>query len=101
MINITTTELKENERNDKLKVDIYVPLGQCACMYEHFINNVFSTLMEYVKYVEFETKALDSPEAKKLNLHGNCIVLDGTKVILEPYNLKRELSNLLKTKGLL
>lgn len=90
---------EDNQTSKKLKVDVYVPLSQCACIYEHFINNVFSTLMEYMKYIEFETKSLDSDDAKKLNLHGNCVVLEGSKVIAEPYRLKRELYNLLKSKG--
>jgi len=96
-----TVKGEEEQRKEKLKVDIYVPLSECACMYEHFINNVFSMLMEYMKYIEFETRSLDSEDAKKLNLHGNCVVIDGAKVIAEPYRLKRELSSLLKSKGLL
>ncbi len=92
---------QDNQINERLKVDIYVPLNQCACMYEHFINSVFSILMEYMKYIEFETKSLDSDDTKKLNLHGNCVVLEGTKVITEPYRLKRELPSLLKSKGLI
>jgi len=92
---------QNNQTKNKLKVDIYVPLNQCACMYEHFINSVFSILMEYIRYIKFETKSLDSDDAKKLNLHGNCIVLEETKVITHPYQLKSELSNLLKQKGLI
>ncbi|MHA1278114.1 MAG: hypothetical protein ACTSQ8_13075 [Candidatus Helarchaeota archaeon] len=96
-----SVKCKDNQTSEKLKVDVYVPLSQCACMYEHFINSVFSILMEYMKYIEFETKSLDSDDAKKLNLHGNCVVLEGSKVIAEPYRLKREISSLLKLKGLI
>ncbi|MHA1251142.1 MAG: hypothetical protein ACTSRP_14215 [Candidatus Helarchaeota archaeon] len=86
------------QTSKKLKVDIYVPLNECACMYEHFINSVFSILIEYMKYIEFETKSLDSEEAKKLNLHGNCVVLEGSKIISSPYQLKREISKFIKNK---
>ena len=96
-----SVESKENLPETKLRMDIYVPLNLCACMYEHFLNQVFSTIMEYTRLINFETKSLESNEAKQLNLHGNCVVLDGKTVIIDPYQLRTELPRLLKEKGLL
>ncbi len=95
-----TEKLIESPKT-KLKLDIFVPLNECACMYEHFINRIFSAINEYLKFIEFETKSLDSEKARKLNLHGNCVVLDETEIFLDAYHLKKELPKYLKEKGLL
>jgi hypothetical protein len=86
---------------NKLQLDIFVPLNECSCMYEHFINRIFSVIMEYIQFVDFKTKSLDSDEARALNLHENCVVLEKTKIIIESFKLKDEIAKLLKERGLL
>ncbi|MHA1386423.1 MAG: hypothetical protein ACTSR3_21950 [Candidatus Helarchaeota archaeon] len=93
------TEKKEN--SNKLSVDIFVPLDACACMYESFINRVFNVLMEYMRHIEFQTKSLNSDEAKKMGLSGNCVVLDGNKIVSNTFLLKKEIPKLLKEKGII
>lgn len=100
MIKITTTA-KQELKTDKLKVDIYVPLNLCSCMYESFINRTFTVLTEYLKFINFETKSLESEEAYQLGLKENCVVLDGNIIINNSFKLKSELPKLLKQKGLL
>jgi len=91
---------KENPPENKLKMDIFVPLNSCSCMYEHFINRVFSDIMEYMQFIDFTTKSLDSEEAQKLNLHENCVVLENRKILTETYKLKDEIATLLSERGL-
>lgn len=57
-------------------------------------------MMEYMQYISFTTKSLDSEEAQKLNLHEKCVVLDDSKIITEIYKLKDEIANLLRARGL-
>jgi hypothetical protein len=87
--------------DSKLQVDIFVPLNACECVWSQFMNLVFSTITPYMKHIKFETKNLDSEEARKLNLTGNCVVVDGKKKFVTSFALKKELSNLLKEKGLI
>ncbi|MHA1804133.1 MAG: hypothetical protein ACTSU4_06305 [Promethearchaeota archaeon] len=87
--------------DNKVKVDIYVPLNVCACQWEKFMNLVFQVLMEYNKYIKFETKNLDSEEARKLNLRGNSVVIDGKEIVSSSFALKRKLPEILKQKGLI
>ena len=86
---------------NKLQVDIYVPLNVCACQWENFMNLVFQVLTEYTKYIKFETKSLDSEGARKLNLHGNSIVIDGKEILTSSFALKNKLPVILKEKGLI
>ena len=97
------TNLKETENIDpnKLSVDVYVPLNACECVWSQFMNLVFSALSPYMKYIRFETKNLDSDDARKLNLNGNCVVVDGTKKYITSFALKKDLPVLLKEKGLM
>ena len=101
--NTPEINLKETEKIDpnKLSVEVYVPLNTCECVWSQFMNLVFSALGPYMKYIRFETKDLDSDDARKLNLNGNCVVVDGTKKYITSFALKKDLPVLLKEKGLM
>ena len=103
-----TSEIDDKEQSEielrdanKLCVDVFVPLNACECVWSQFMNLVFSTLAPYMKHITFETKNLDSEEARKLNLTGNCVIIDGKKKFITSFALKKELPELLKEKGLL
>ncbi|MFX0080559.1 MAG: hypothetical protein ACFE94_02300 [Candidatus Hodarchaeota archaeon] len=93
--------MSEEENNGKLKVDIYVPLDACACEWDKFMNRVFIELTPYIKHIDYDTKNLNSEEARNLNLRNKCIVVDGEKKFSSSFILKRELPKLLKAKGLI
>jgi len=95
------SDMNNEENNVKLKVDIWLPLDACSCEYENFINRVFVELTPYIKYIDYDTKNLNSEEARNLNLHSKCIVVDGEKKFSSSYILKRELPKLLKAKELI
>ena len=90
-----------NKDPNKLSVDVYVPLNACECVWSQFMNLVFSALSQYMNHIKFETKDLDSDDARKLNLNGNCVVVDGTKKYITSFALKKDLPVLLKEKGLM
>ena len=90
-----------SEIENKLKVDIYVPLDVCACEWDKFINRIFAVITPYMKYIKFDTKNLNSDEARNLNLNGNCVLVEGNKKYTASYLLKRDLPDLLKEKGLI
>ena len=85
----------------KLNIDVYVPLNDCACLYDKFMERIFSVLIDYMKYINFETKDINSEEAKMLKLHGNCVVIEGEKIITSSFQLKHQLSKILKEKNIL
>ena len=93
--------MSNEEQNGKLKVEIYVPLDACACEWDKFMNRVFTEITPYIKHIDYETKNLNSDEARKLNIRSKCIVVDGEKKYSSSFVLKRELPKLLKAKGLI
>ncbi|TXT53645.1 MAG: hypothetical protein BAJALOKI1v1_2330005 [Promethearchaeota archaeon] len=89
------------ENDNKLKVEIYVPLQVCACQWENFINRVFEVITPYIQYIDHQTKSLHSKEAAKRNLFQKCVVIEGERKITSAYALKRQLPMILKEKGIL
>jgi len=94
-------KISEDTTSEKLKVDIYVPLDACACEWDKFMNRIFIELTPYIKHIEYDTKNLNSKEARQLNLHNKCIIIDGEKKFSSSFNLKKELPKLLKAKGII
>jgi len=95
------TTVKEKSKINKLTVDIFVPLDTCSCVYESFIQRIFTVLLEYIDKITFQTKSLHSEEARKLGLIENCVVLDGNQVITNSFSLKKEIPKLLKEKNII
>ncbi|MFX1464743.1 MAG: hypothetical protein ACFFBF_17130 [Promethearchaeota archaeon] len=94
-------EISDINNSKKLKVDIYVPLDACACEWDKFINRIFIELTPYIKYIDYDTKNLNSEEARNLNLHNKCVVIDGEKKYSSSFALKKELPKLLHAKGVI
>ena len=88
-----------DQSNGKLKLDIYVPLDACACEWDKFMNRIFQVITPYLKFIDYDTKNLNSDEARNLNLHGKCVVIDERIIITASYLLKTRLPNLLKENG--
>ena len=98
---INLNNLKNNEKNPiKLQVDIYVPLNACACEWSQFMNLIFSVITPYIKYINHETRSLDSEEAREKGLFSKCVIIDGEKKYTTSYALKRDLPKLLEEKGI-
>ncbi|MFX1600513.1 MAG: hypothetical protein ACFFB6_07945 [Promethearchaeota archaeon] len=94
-------KINNKKISEKLKVDIYVPLDACACEWDKFMNRVFVELTPYIKHIDYDTRNLNSKEARQLNLHNKCVLVDGDKKIVSSFTLKKELPKLLKAKGLI
>nr|MDO8116098.1 hypothetical protein [Candidatus Sigynarchaeota archaeon] len=84
-----------DSRQQKLKIDIYVPTSRCACDWERFMNTVFEALMPYLKEIDFDTKNSESDEAKARKLPIQCIVV-GDEVFNSASSLKAKLPALIR-----
>ncbi len=88
-------------KSDKLNLDIYVPLDTCLCMWDNYMNQIFEILTPYIKLINFNTKNLNSDEARNNNILGNCVLIDGKRKFTSTIALKKHLPELLKNKGLI
>jgi len=88
--------------NNKLLVDIYLPMSECACLWDKFINQIFEVITPYIKYISFKTKDIYSEEGRALNLMNNCVIINkGERRFTSAFTLKQELPKILHEKGLL
>jgi hypothetical protein len=65
------------------------------------MNRAFIELTPYIKHIDYDSKNLNSEEARNLNIRSKCIVVDGEKKFSSSFVLKRELPKILKAKGLI
>jgi len=89
---------KKLKNPDKLRVDIYVPLDSCACVWDQFMNRMFSVLTPYIRYINQQTKSINSEEARKLKIYKNCVVIENKEVFTKSFSLKRRLEELFQDK---
>jgi len=66
-----------------------------------FMNRVFIELTPYIKHIDFDTKNLNSEEAKKLNISSKCVVINEEKRFSSSFILRKELPKILRAKGLI
>ena len=55
----------------------------------------------YIKHIDFDTKNLNSEEAKKLNISSKCVVINEEKRFSSSFILRKELPKILRAKGLI
>ncbi|MHA1364119.1 MAG: hypothetical protein ACTSP1_16540 [Candidatus Freyarchaeota archaeon] len=70
----------------KVKVDIFIPIGACACQFSSFMDKVFSVLVKYRKQVDFDVKSSFSEEARKYKIGSKGLVVNGTEIFPEHFN---------------
>ncbi|MHA1731156.1 MAG: hypothetical protein ACTSU5_04400, partial [Promethearchaeota archaeon] len=68
------------QENEKLLVEVFIPLGACSCVFQHYLDRVFGILLPYKKLVNFQVKNVAGPEAEKYHLYQNSVVVNQEKV---------------------
>ncbi len=97
-----TMKIESIPRNsEKLNIDIFVPLSACSCEWDKFMNGIFTVITPYMKNVDFQTKDLNSDEARNQGVFGNCVVVDGKTKFTNSNLLRKQLPLLLKERGLI
>jgi len=86
---------------EKLNIDIFVPLTACSCEWDKFMNSIFTVITPFMKNVDFQTKDLNSDEARNQGVFGNCVVVDGKTKFTNSNLLRKQLPLLLKERGLI
>lgn len=59
----------------KIKVDCFVPLSSCMCVYSHFLDRVTNLITPFMSKIEFNVKNTNSPEADQLDLIQMAVVI--------------------------
>jgi hypothetical protein len=63
---------------NKVKVELFVPLGSCVCHYSGLMEKVSRATSKYNDSVDVQIKSNTSKEAREYDVLGSsCVVVDG------------------------
>ncbi|MCW4002090.1 MAG: hypothetical protein NWE97_02745 [Candidatus Bathyarchaeota archaeon] len=64
-------------KRNKVKVEVFVPLGSCVCNFAPLMEKVGRVTSRFNDLVEVQTKSTNSSEASKYGVQDMCVVVDG------------------------
>ena len=73
---------------DRIKVEVFVPLGSCACSFAPFMEKVGRVTSKYKSAIDFQAKSLGSAEASKRGIEELCVVVDEVIKFLASFDEK-------------
>lgn len=79
-------------KRNKVKVEVFVPLGSCVCNFAPLMEKVGHVTSKFKDLVDVQTKSTKSSEASKYRVQGMCVIVDG-KIILPSDFQEKELEN--------
>ena len=79
---------------EKIKIEIFVPSGKCACSYSQWVQKIWDKLYTYSDYVDVETTDTNSQRAKELGITGQTLLVNNERVLV--FYLKEKLTKLVQ-----
>ena len=64
-------------KRNKVKVEVFVPLGSCVCDFAPFMEKVGRATSKFKDLVEVQTRSTTSPEATKYGISEMCVIVEG------------------------
>jgi hypothetical protein len=75
-------------KNNKIKVEVFVPLGSCVCNFAPLMEKVVHVTLKFKDSVEVQTKSIKSSEASKYGVQDTCVVINGKVKIPSDFDEK-------------
>ena len=75
-------------KNNKIKVEVFVPLGSCVCNFAPLMEKVVHVTSKFKDSVEVQTKSIKSSEASKYGVQDTCVVINGKVKIPSDFDEK-------------
>lgn len=72
---------------NKIKVEVFIPVGVCGCSITEFIERIWQVLGGYQSDIEYSVMENDSPEAEKYGVSTRGVVINGI-VKLENFGIE-------------
>ena len=84
-------------KNNKLKVEVFVPFGVCACSFGPLMRKVAEVTSNFKELVEVQMRSTTSKEAILYSIDDSCVIVGGT-VKLRPNFEAKELEEAITQK---
>ena len=75
-------------KKGRIKVEVFVPLGSCACSFAPFMEKVGRVTSKYKSSIDFQAKSIGSSEASKRGIEEICVVVDEVATLSADFNEK-------------
>lgn len=75
-------------KGNKVKVEVFVPLGSCVCNFAPLMEKVGHVTSKFEDLVEVQTKSTESPEASKYGVQDMCVVVGGKMRLTSDFDEK-------------
>lgn len=85
-------------KRNKVKVEVFVPLGSCVCNFAPLMEKVGLVTSKFKDLVEVQTKSTKSSEASKYGIQDMCVVVGG-KIKLPSDFHEKELEDAISKSG--
>ena len=85
-------------RRNKVKVEVFVPLGSCVCNFAPLMEKVGRVTSKFKDLVEVQTKSTKSSEASEYGIQDMCVVVGG-KIKLPSDFHEKELEDAISKSG--
>ena len=73
-------------KKGRIKVEVFVPLGSCACSFAPFMEKVGRVTSKYKNSIDFQAKSIGSAEASKRGIEEMCVVVDEVATFSADFN---------------
>ena len=64
-------------KRNKVKVEVFVPLGSCICNFAPLMEKVGQATSKYKDLIEVQVKSTKSSEASEYEVQDMCVVVNG------------------------
>jgi len=85
-------------KRNKVKIEVFVPLGSCVCNFAPLMEKVGRVTSKFKELVEVQTKSTKSSEASKYGIQDMCVVVGG-KIKLPLDFHEKELEDAISKSG--
>ncbi len=74
----------------KVKIEVFVPTGACACSWQNFMDKVWSVVLKFKDHIDFQVKQAFSDEALKYGLTSTKAVVVNGNIKMTEYTFNTE-----------
>lgn len=85
-------------KRNKVKVEVFVPLGSCVCNFAPLMEKVGRVTSKFKDLVEVQTKSTKSSEASKYGIEDMCVVVGGKTKLSSDFH-EKELEDAISKSG--
>ena len=83
-------------KRNKVKVEVFVPLGSCICNFAPLMEKVGQATSKYRDFIEIQIKSTKSSEAFEHGIQDMCVVVNGKFKLPSDFDEKKLEDTILK-----